>query len=111
MVIAEFNEPLLDEMLPKFFKALSDSTRLKILLLLIDKERNVSELKNELGISQSGISNHLACLKWCGFVSTRREGKNIYYSVIDSRIKDVVMQAREVISDNAESIYSCTRIN
>jgi len=110
MEFAEFTQPLLDEMLPKFFKALSDPNRLKILLLLIDNERNVSELKAELGISQSGLSNHLACLKWCGFVSSRREGKSIYYRVTDKRIKDIINIGSRVIAENAESIYACTRI-
>ncbi len=107
---AKLTEPLVDELLPKFFKALSDPTRIKIVQLLDKKERNVTELIACLGISQSGVSNHLACLKWCGFVTSRKEGKSIYYRVTDDRIINILQFATQMISDNAENIYACTRI-
>jgi len=107
---ADLAEPLAEELLPKFFKALSDPTRIKIIQLLTKKERNVSELIATLGVSQSGVSNHLACLKWCGFVTSRREGRRTYYRVTDERITNVLEFALRMISDNAQSIYACTRI-
>ena len=108
----QLNETLLvEELLPKFFKAMADPTRLKILLNLIEREMNVTELKAAINVSQSGVSNHLACLRWCGFVNTRREGKSIYYSAADPRLKDMVTLARKMIADNAENIYCCTRID
>ncbi|MGB7291720.1 MAG: metalloregulator ArsR/SmtB family transcription factor [Thermodesulfobacteriota bacterium] len=107
---AEIPTPLVDELLPKFFKAFCDPTRIKIIQLLIEKERNVTDLINNLGTSQSGVSNHLACLKWCGFVTSRKDGKSIYYRVVDKRINEIVNLASKVISDNAEHIYACTRI-
>jgi len=107
---AELTEPLAEELLPKFFQTLSDPTRLRIILLLTEEERNVSELIASLGVSQSGVSNHLACLKWCGFVTSRREGRHTYYRVTDKRITKVLEFALRMISDNAQSIYACTRI-
>jgi DNA-binding transcriptional ArsR family regulator len=106
----ELSGPLVEELLPRFFKALCDPTRIKILKLLLEKERNVSELISNLGISQSNVSNHLACLKWCGFVTSRKEGKHVYYGVTDRRIREIIELATQVIAENAESIYSCTRI-
>jgi DNA-binding transcriptional ArsR family regulator len=107
---AELPEPLVEELLPKFFKALCDPTRIKIIRLLLEKERNVTDLIANLGLSQSGISNHLACLKWCGFVTSRKEGTSIYYQVTDKRIQKIIHLASQLIAENAEHIYACTRI-
>ncbi len=95
----------------RFFHGLSDLTRLRIIeLLLDDGEKNVSELVDALGQSQGRISNHLACLRWCGYVESRREGKYIYYRVADPRVRQLIELAREVIADHAASILSCTRM-
>jgi DNA-binding transcriptional ArsR family regulator len=99
-----------DEILMKFFKGLGDSTRLRIVEALLQKERNVSELIKILGIPQSNISNHLACLKWCGYITSRKEGTSIYYQITDERVQEIVALAREIIADHAENLYSCTRI-
>ena len=95
----------------KFFHGLSDLTRLRIVELLLAGEKNVSELVTILGQPQSRVSNHLACLRWCGYVESRREGKFVYYRVADPRIRQLVELARGVIADNAATILSCTRID
>ncbi len=94
----------------KFFHGLSDLTRLRIVEILLEGEKNVSELVGVLGQPQSRVSNHLACLRWCGYVDSRRDGKFVYYRVADQRVRDLVVLAREVIADHAEAIQSCTRI-
>ena len=94
----------------KFFHGLSDLTRLRIVELLLDGEQNVSALVAILGQPQSRVSNHLACLRWCGYVDSRREGKFVYYRVADPRVRQLVDLARAVIADNAVAILSCTRI-
>ena len=94
----------------KFFHGLSDLTRLRIVELLLEGEKNVSELVTILGQPQSRVSNHLACLRWCGYVDSRREGKFVYYRVADPRIRQLVELARSVIADNAAAVLSCTRI-
>lgn len=99
-----------DEILMKFFKGLADPTRLRIIEALLEKERNVSELIKIIGAPQSNISNHLACLKWCGYVTSRKEGASVYYQITDDRVKKIVGLAREVIADHAENLYACTRI-
>ncbi|HEY6363773.1 MAG TPA: metalloregulator ArsR/SmtB family transcription factor [Candidatus Binatia bacterium] len=103
--IAESNEILV-----KFFKGLGDPTRLRIVQTLLEKERNVSELINLIGVPQSNISNHLACLKWCGYITFRKEGTSIYYQITDERVKKIVALGREIIADHAENLYACTRI-
>ena len=99
-----------DEILMKFFRGLGDSTRLRIVEALLEKERNVSELIKLIGVPQSNISNHLACLKWCGYITSRKEGTNVYYQITDERVKKIVGLAREIIADHAENLYACTRI-
>ena len=94
----------------KFFHGLSDLTRLRIVEILLDGEQNVSELVGLLGQPQSRVSNHLACLRWCGYVDSRREGKFVYYRVSDPRVRQLLDMARGVIADHAAAILSCTRM-
>ncbi|MEX0802529.1 MAG: metalloregulator ArsR/SmtB family transcription factor [Candidatus Binatia bacterium] len=94
----------------KFFKGLGDSTRLRIVQALLERERNVSDLIKLLKIPQANISNHLACLKWCGYITSRKEGTSIYYQITDERVKKIVALARAIIADHAENLYACTRI-
>ncbi len=99
-----------NEILMKFFKGLADPTRLRIVEALLETELNVSDLINHLRVPQSNISNHLACLKWCGYITARKQGTSIYYRITDDRIRKIVTLAREVIADHAENLYACTRI-
>jgi DNA-binding transcriptional ArsR family regulator len=99
-----------DEILMKFFKGLADQTRLRIVAALLEKERNVSELIKSIGAPQSNISNHLACLKWCGYITSRKEGTSIYYQITDDRVRKIIGLAREVVAGHAENLYACTRI-
>ncbi|MDP9366373.1 MAG: metalloregulator ArsR/SmtB family transcription factor, partial [Chloroflexota bacterium] len=93
------------EITAKFFHGLSDLTRLRIVELLLDEgEKNVGELVSILGQPQSRVSNHLACLRWCGYVDSRREGKFVYYRVSDPRVRQLLDLARGVIADNAAAI-------
>ncbi|HVC34365.1 MAG TPA: metalloregulator ArsR/SmtB family transcription factor [Chloroflexota bacterium] len=98
------------EIRSRFFRALGDPKRLKILELLLDGEKSVGEIVDHLQASQGRVSNHLACLRWCGFVTTRRAGKFVYYQLADLRIREIVRLADAVIGDNASAIASCTRI-
>jgi len=102
------NQP--DGILSKFFKGLGDMTRLRIVEALLEKERKVSELIKLIRVPQSNISNHLACLKWCGYITSRKEGTSVYYQITDERVKKIVGLAREIIADHAENLYACTRI-
>jgi len=73
---------LSDEVLTaKFFRALEDPTRLRILRLLLEGERTVSELVAQLGAPQGRVSSHLACLRWRGYVQVRRQGRYAYSGV------------------------------
>jgi DNA-binding transcriptional ArsR family regulator len=64
-----------------------------------------------LALPQPKVSNHLACLRWCGFVTTRREHRTIYYRVADPRVREIVSLARELLSENADHVAACARID
>jgi DNA-binding transcriptional ArsR family regulator len=99
------------DLLAKYFRVLGDRTRLRVLELVADDERSVGELVAMLGEPQSKVSNHLACLRWCGFVATRREHRTIYYRLADERVAAVVELGRSLLHDNAEHIAACGRVD
>jgi ArsR family transcriptional regulator, cadmium/lead-responsive transcriptional repressor len=103
--------PTSAELVAKYFRGLGDPTRLRILELLEEGERSVGELVEELGVAQPSVSNHLACLRWCGFVASRREHRTIYYRVADERVSAVIALARELLSDNVEHVAACRKID
>ena len=72
------------------FKALSDSTRRKILQLLKTGDMNAGELAQHFAISKPSLSHHLAVLKQAGLVSDERQGQNIIYTLESTVFQDVV---------------------
>ncbi len=98
------------DLVAKYFRALGDPTRLRILELLEGGERSVGELTDALAEPQPKVSNHLACLRWCGFVSTRREHRTVYYRLADSRLSEVLGLGRALLADNAEHVNACRSI-
>lgn len=94
----------------RFFRVLGDPTRLAILELLIEGPRTVSELVAAIGLAQSRVSNHLACLRWCRFVDTERHGRQVVYSIGDRRIGRLLAQGRALLSDHADHLARCERI-
>ena len=92
--------------LEHLFLALSDKTRLRLLALMVDGEVPVGVLVESLGESQPKISRHLAYLRSAGLVSTRREGKWIYYGLEEgmdaavTRVLDATL--RSILSDGSD---------
>lgn len=91
----------------KFFKGLADSSRLSILATLVDAEKTVGEIVESLELSQSNVSNHLKCLTECGLVKNRRDGKQIYYSLRDTKTKDLLKLSESVIEEVSSDIEAC----
>jgi DNA-binding transcriptional ArsR family regulator len=79
-----------------FLKALSHEGRLMILCHLFSGERSVTELEQRLGSRQAAVSQQLARLRLEGMVTTRRDGKTIYYSLGDERVRRVVSVVHEI---------------
>lgn len=99
------------ELAAKYFRALGDPTRLRIVELLMDEPLTVTELTQQLRLPQSNVSNHLACLRWCGFVSSESEGKWTRYAVSHPQIRKIVELVRALVSANAAHVAACTRID
>lgn len=95
----------------KFFRALADPTRLRLLEFLLDGERTVTECVTQIGLSQGRVSTHLSCLADCGYVQVRRTGRNAFYKVADPRVADLVMLAHALAADNCAALVDCERID
>lgn len=70
----------------ELFKIMSNAKRLEIMNIIKDKEVTVNEISEILGTRKSNTSQHLAYLRYTGIVVARRDGKNIYYKLVDPRI-------------------------
>ena len=77
-----------------FLKALAHESRLMMLCILAEGEKSVSELEQELGLRQPTVSQQLARLRADGLVTTRRDGKTIYYSVASDETRIVIDEIR-----------------
>lgn len=80
--------------------ALADPTRILILYTLNEQPRNVTELVNELGLTQSTVSRHLKILRDHGLVQTARRGVCITYTLADFRLMKALDILRAVLRDN-----------
>lgn len=98
------------EVVAKFFRALADPTRLRLLEFLLHDEHTVGECVEYAGLSQGRVSSHLACLADCGYVQVRRAGRFAHYKVADPRVAELVLLARSLAADNAAALAACVRI-
>ena len=104
--------PAEPDLVAKYFRGLGDATRVRILeLLRAHGELSVGELVERLGQSQPKISNHLACLRWCGFVEARRAHPSVYYRIADPRVDELLALGQALLEDNAEHVAACRRID
>ncbi len=96
----------------RFFRALGGPTRLKVLELhLGEGELSVSAMLRRLGIRQGRLSSHLACLRWCGCVTSEERGRFTYYRVTDRRVRGLVELAHRLAAEDAVYLATCTRID
>ncbi len=88
--------------LSDLFKIFGDTTRLKILFSLHESEMCVCALAELLGMTQSAISHQLKVLKDSKLVGNRREGKTIYYFLLDSHVRAIIAQGFEHLIEERE---------
>lgn len=91
----------------KLFRGFADPTRLAILLALVEGEHRVTDLVGRLGCSQSNVSGHLACLKECGLVTDRPEGRAVYYAVAHPQVIDLLESAEDLLARTGWAIDLC----
>lgn len=103
--------PARTDLVAKYFRGLGDPSRLRILeLLRSEGELSVGELVERLRLPQPHVSNHLACLRWCGFVEARREGRTVYNRIADPRAATMLDLAESLLADNVEHVAACSRV-
>lgn len=93
----------------KLFNGLADLSRLAILETLRDGPMSVGEVVVTTGLSQSNVSNHLACLYDCGLVTREQRGRYVYYHLSDDRVGSLLRLADGLLADAAQGFYDCTR--
>lgn len=98
------------EAVARYFRVLGDPTRVRIVQALLERERTVSELVEAVGVPQSRVSNHLACLKWCKVAEAERRGRTVVYRIVDRRVARVLTDAAAVAAEHCEYLASCRRI-
>lgn len=99
------------EIQAKLFRGFSDPSRLAILEILQNGALTVSEIVEGTGLTQSNVSNHLACLRDCGLVIAEQKGRFVYYELSDKRVGQLLTLADELLADVAKGVYECTRYN
>lgn len=91
----------------KLFRGFGDATRLAILQALSGGERRVTDLVAELGMSQSNVSAHVACLKDCGLVTDRPQGRAVYYRIAGAEVFGVLQAAEDLLDGVGHQIALC----
>lgn len=93
----------------RLFHGLSDPTRLRILLELLDCEQRVTDLVAAVGTSQPNVSSHLACLRECGLVVDRpAERRQVFYSIARPELRDVLVASERLLAEAGHDVRLCT---
>ncbi len=85
--------------LAELFKIFGDSTRIKILFVLLDNEMSVNAIADALGMTQSAVSHQLRILKTNGLVKFARDGKSLIYSLADAHVHSILAQGLDHIGE------------
>lgn len=93
----------------KLFRGFADPSRLTVLERLCDGPRCVGELVKATGLSQPNLSMHLACLRDCGLVRARRNGRFIHYELADPAVVGLLRSADGLLRRVAKRIEACPR--
>jgi DNA-binding transcriptional ArsR family regulator len=89
------------------FRGLGDPGRLAILRHLALGEHRVVELTEHLGLAQSTVSGHLACLRGCGLVTSRAVGRASLYSLAQVELMDLFAAAEKVLASTGDAVMLC----
>ncbi|MBF8185252.1 winged helix-turn-helix transcriptional regulator [Nonomuraea sp. K274] len=89
------------------FHSLSDETRLRIVQRLARGEARVVDLTAELGLAQSTVSKHLACLRDCGLVDYRAQGRQSFYSLTRPELMDLLTSAEQLLAATGHAVTLC----
>lgn len=91
------------------FHGFADPTRLAILRRLAGGEARIVDLTTQFGVAQSTLSAHVACLRDCGLVEGRPEGRQMFYSLTRPELIDVLASAEELLAVIGTKVSLCPR--
>lgn len=80
----------------KLLKVIAHESRLMIICLLLKQEMTVGQINDEMGLSQSALSQHLAVLRRNHLVTTRRKSQTIYYKLADKNVTKIIQSLRNI---------------
>jgi DNA-binding transcriptional ArsR family regulator len=89
------------------FRSLADPARLAIIRQLAAREARVVDLTRALGLAQSTVSKHLACLRDCRLVDYRAEGRQSFYSLTRPELIDLLRSAERVLTETGPAVALC----
>ncbi len=89
------------------FRSLGDPARLAIISRLAGGEARVTDLTAELGLAQSTVSAHLACLRDCGLVSARPAGRASVYSLAQPALPELLAAAEHLLAATGNAVALC----
>jgi DNA-binding transcriptional ArsR family regulator len=89
------------------FNGLADRNRLAIVRQLAHGERRVVDLTKILGLAQGTVSGHVACLRECGLVVGRPEGRQMFYSIAHPELMDLLGTAEQLLALTGEAVELC----
>lgn len=97
------------EKIAKYLSLVGQPARIQILAVISAQDACVCHIEAVLGIRQASISQHLMALRKAGLVSTRRDGRNIFYHLEQPEVLDLIIQAARLTSCDPESLKPLTR--
>jgi DNA-binding transcriptional ArsR family regulator len=89
------------------FRSLADPARLAIVQRLAHGEARVVDLTRSLGLAQSTVSKHLACLRDCGLIDFRTEGRQSFYSLTRPELLDLLRSAELLLAETGDAVALC----
>jgi ArsR family transcriptional regulator len=99
----EKNSYILDEHtaahVAELFSVFSDTSRVRILSVIVEQEMNIQALAKQIGVTESAVSHHMRGLRQTHIVQARRDGKEVHYSVVDPHIIALFKQGVEHVKN------------
>ncbi len=89
------------------FRSLADPTRLAIIQHLVGGSSRVTDLVDAMGLPQSTVSTHLACLRDCELVTGRPEGRQVFYALAHPELLDLLQAAEQVLDRTGAAVALC----
>ncbi len=89
------------------FHSLADPTRLAIVRRLSQGEARVRDLTDQLALAQSTVSEHVACLRDCGLLAVRAEGRQNFYAVANPEVIELLEAAERLLTETGYQVDLC----